>query len=243
MNTTTFGDRSGTPRGGALESLGDARQCAVLRLVYERSSAGISKTDLAYELAAVTNDKPPDDVTNPEYRREQVDCHHRLLPALIEVGLLEESGDGIVTTDHPIFDTLVFEAIVEGRLDGLEDDLETLIDALADSTRRLILTVLDERDRPIGVEPLARSLAARTNSTRKAISDRRLERLRTALVHVHLPVLADADLVEYDVATDRISTGERRSFASDRSATESDSSPEGRESTSPSRTVGKRGNV
>ncbi|NHN43160.1 hypothetical protein G9C85_16195 [Halorubellus sp. JP-L1] len=68
---------------------------------------------------------------------------------------------------------------------------------LADSTRRAVLTVLDDTAAPVALQSLARDAAAARYSSGDP-PDEVVEQTTVALHHNHLPRLADAGLVEYD---------------------------------------------
>ncbi|RKD97091.1 DUF7344 domain-containing protein [Halopiger aswanensis] len=207
MSNTAASGRSTTARDDCFRSLADATRRALLRLVYEQSPDGIAKDDLIRELAAVTADKSVDDVTDAEYQRAAVACQHTHLPMLLEAGLLAEAENTdtddtlIVTTDHWAFDEPALENVITGRLDAPAAELDTLFEAVADSRRRLVLSVLagnaraesDAMDR----ETLARAVAAREADTdADDVSQDRVATVYSSLVHVHLPLLEDAGLVD-----------------------------------------------
>lgn len=80
-----------------------------------------------------------------------------------------------------------------------EASLTELYDALADDRRRTMLSILTGRSTPVDVTTLARTVAAReTGMAVDDVADETAERVEHALYHVHLPKLADADVVSYD---------------------------------------------
>jgi hypothetical protein len=74
---------------------------------------------------------------------------------------------------------------------------------LADDRRRTALGVLTEREPPITLEALAEEVAARESDAGGREADP-VDRIRVELHHVHLPVLAENDLVEYDWRAGRV---------------------------------------
>jgi hypothetical protein len=97
------------------------------------------------------------------------------------------------------------------ELDGLAGlEPTTWFEVLADDHRRTALAVLGERDGPVGLDALARAVAARvaTESTDERPTATR--RIAITLHHHHLPKLAAAGLVEYDATTRTVTIGAAR---------------------------------
>ncbi|MXV64365.1 hypothetical protein GS429_20300 [Natronorubrum sp. JWXQ-INN-674] len=207
MSNPAVSERSTRSRDEIFDVLADDKRREILRIVRERSPTGITKTDLAYELAAVTADKSLVAVTDDEHRRALVECQHRSLPALIDANFLEETdGDRVATTDHWLFDDAELTVAINGQTNEFGTDLDALFEALSDSRRRTVLAVLANQYHPISTETLARDVAAReAGTTEREIGQDDLERVLASLVHVHLPVLTDAELVGHDAETDNVS--------------------------------------
>lgn len=71
--------------------------------------------------------------------------------------------------------------------------------ALGSADRQILLYVLVTGDDPVTVEDLSRKVAAGRHQTRpEKTSDDKIERALVRLVHVHLPMLADMDIIERD---------------------------------------------
>ncbi|ELY62237.1 DUF7344 domain-containing protein [Natronolimnohabitans innermongolicus] len=206
MSNPRVSDRSAPARDDLFDALAASDRREALRLVRERSPNGITKSDLAYELAAVTADKPLAEVTDEDHQRARVDCHHRTLPALLEAGLVETiDDDRVVAAENPSFDAGL-EAVVDGRVDATAATIDAVFDALADARRRTILSVLANQYHPISVETLARDVAAReADVAERDVGQDRVAAVRTSLIHVHLPRLNDAGLVGYDADTGSVS--------------------------------------
>jgi DNA-binding transcriptional ArsR family regulator len=81
-----------------------------------------------------------------------------------------------------------------------------LMRAVLDPNRIHVLARLEAAPGPVDVEALGDSLAAERTDGRH--SSRDALRMRTALVHVHLPKLEDADLVSHDRERGEVSPGE-----------------------------------
>lgn len=76
---------------------------------------------------------------------------------------------------------------------------DELYEALSRERRRRILSVLAETEGPLGVDELARAVAARERDARPAdLDEADVERVRVSLYHRHVPKLADAGLVVRD---------------------------------------------
>lgn len=206
MSNPSSDDRSTHTAEDLFRALADGTRRRLLRTVYDRSPSGIGKDDLAVELAAVTNDKPAEAVDEDERRRAAIECQHRSLPALIDVGLVEETDGGtVVATDHRIYEDPDLEPIVAGRTEASSAELDALFAALSDDRRRSILSALGGRRRRLSTAELARAVAAlEVGTTERDVDCERVEQVRTSLVHVHLPALSDAGLVTYDPDADRV---------------------------------------
>ncbi|QFU83769.1 DUF7344 domain-containing protein [Natronorubrum aibiense] len=194
-------------RDELFDVLADETRRGIIRIVSERSPAGITKVDLATELAARTTDRTPAAVRDEDRQRLLVDCHHRTLPALFEAGLLEETDDGrLVATDHWAFDDADLVAAIDGSTDDAETDLDALFEALSDTRRRTLLSVLADQHEPYSTDALARAVAAsETGTTPRDVAQERLERVHSMLKHVHLPVLNDAGIIGYDAESGLVS--------------------------------------
>ena len=76
---------------------------------------------------------------------------------------------------------------------------DTVHTLFADSQRRHLLSLLNHTGQN-DINDLARKIAAREQNTRpEAISDDTQQRVAVALVHNHLPRLAEHDIVSYDL--------------------------------------------
>ena len=76
-----------------------------------------------------------------------------------------------------------------------EPSTDIALAMLADESRRLAVQALFERHGPIQVADLAAAVAEQIPAES---SDRSEREIATALHHVHLPKLADANLIDYD---------------------------------------------
>lgn len=81
-----------------------------------------------------------------------------------------------------------------------------LMKAVFDPVRLHVLERLDRQQRPIDVETLAESLATEFAAT--VPSERDYEKFQIALVHAHLPALAEVSLVRYDTDSGTVDVGD-----------------------------------
>lgn len=179
--------------------LANEERRVLLGYLYEKGSVPVPLQELARVL--YSHEHPDDQSTNGSLQRTLATVHHNHLPPLEAAGLLDyDQYSGTVRlTEHPaygdsgIIDILTSEAAVDSA------SRSELLRALADPQRRAILDVLSHQIQPITVENLARELddgERATNDRRVSTDD--IERVLVDLLHVHLPRLVDAGLVEHD---------------------------------------------
>jgi len=89
-------------------------------------------------------------------------------------------------------------------LSGVVPDSDVLYNALARTERRRMLYALLEQPETT-LDALTDVLAGWEATESGAVGPVRWDRLNANLVHTHLPILADADLVEYDRDTGEVS--------------------------------------
>ncbi|OVE86322.1 DUF7344 domain-containing protein [Natronolimnobius baerhuensis] len=200
MSNADVGGRTTPSQEKLFKLLADESRREVLRLVADRSPTGITPGDLAYEIAAVTNDKPLAEVTDDEHQRARIDCQHRLLPALKDADVLDDENGMLVATDALPDATL--DTIRAGDDHPSNADLETVFSALADERRRTVLAALANQSDTVSVDALARVVAQREPSADDTTAA--VDSIRTSLVHVHLPLLADADLIKYETESGQV---------------------------------------
>jgi DNA-binding transcriptional ArsR family regulator len=88
------------------------------------------------------------------------------------------------------------------RGDRILTDWNRVFDALADPSRRYVLEYLHDRTDPVPVWELAIALAVRTTDRpANQVDIQVVEQAETGIVHVHLPKLEAADLVESNEGT------------------------------------------
>ncbi|AFK17942.1 ArsR family transcriptional regulator [Haloferax mediterranei ATCC 33500] len=83
------------------------------------------------------------------------------------------------------------------RGDHILTDWDCVLDALADPSRRYVLEYLHDRTEPASVWDLAVALAVRTtDQPPDEVDVQVVEQAETGIVHIHLPKLEAANLVE-----------------------------------------------
>ena len=174
-----------------IEALTNSRRRHVLALLAD-ADRPIPASELARQFVAAEHEVHPADVTERQYDRARVSLRHVILPALVEDGLIVRGtgGEGIELVKPRPIETLL----------GTHDDVpRTELAALGDEHRREIVTVLRERETPIGMMKLAEELTLRRNE-RETAPDAPVDAIVVSLYHQHLPTLADAGVVSFDAS-------------------------------------------
>lgn len=78
--------------------------------------------------------------------------------------------------------------------------------ALSNPVRLHLLEVLADTTTPVSVERLSRQLANQVARAGQG-GDHNVERLRIALVHIHLPMLRKADILRFDGDRNQVGQG------------------------------------
>lgn len=194
--STSTGGRTDAPRprssSAVVDALSHRRRRRVLAVLSDGGSA--SESELAAALART------DDAD--ERRRVAVSLHHRHLPKLADAELVVRDADSrtVSPTDHPLFGTRAFDAVVRDP-DASPDELDAALSALADPRRRTALAVLLTAGRPLAEAEVAERVAVRDGARGAGV----LVGLMTDLHHVHLPALDRAGLVAHDAEARRAS--------------------------------------
>jgi hypothetical protein len=84
-------------------------------------------------------------------------------------------------------------------------DRNRVYDALADCRRRYVLHCLKTARTPMALADLADEIVRWETDTAPTEVQAERERIYTSLYHRHLPKLADADLISFDVTDKRVS--------------------------------------
>lgn len=179
------------PRNPVVDSIADSRRRALLGALLGRSSPADVR-ELAGRLASADG---------TDRRRVRVDLVHAHLPKLERAGLLswDREESTVAVAAHPALDDPRFRRLLEAEGDGLDETLSTL----AARRRRLLVTVLRDERRPMPRAELAEELLRR-ESGGDGVGPRERARVVASLHHVHLPMLADAGLIDYDRDADRV---------------------------------------
>ncbi|GAB3041210.1 DUF7344 domain-containing protein [Natronobiforma cellulositropha] len=186
---------------GATES--ERSQNAVLRSVANRrrrqlvsilraAETPLTVSTLAAHLAALNSETTPDAVSDEQRRVAHTSLYHADLPILADAGILEREDERVSVVDHPLFDQLVSRKPADISSAGWDATLT----ALADERRRTVLAVFADASVPLTPAALARRVA--TRELEDEPTDEETRRVQTALHHVHLPALVEADLLEYE---------------------------------------------
>ncbi|WP_276253546.1 DUF7344 domain-containing protein [Halomontanus rarus] len=193
-------------RDALFRCLANGHRRSLLGYVHERSPSGIAKSDLATWHAASVHEKALIEVTDSEHTCAHTELHHKHLPALEEAGLIEvDEHETVTTADHPAFDDSSLVDSITDPESVHDESLDALFDGLADSRRRVALSVLGQQYHPISLETLARDVAARESDTpERDVPQDYVDRIIVRFTHTHLPLLEDAGLVDYDTESDLV---------------------------------------
>ncbi|MFP8953889.1 TrmB family transcriptional regulator sugar-binding domain-containing protein [Natrialbaceae archaeon A-arb3/5] len=204
----------------AFDVLADATRRSLLSVLLERTdptaatsaSSTMAISTLATEVATVKYDCPI--VTDDQCTQMHVSLSHRHVPRLEDIGLVTCDDDGnektVSLTDHPVLEVEWVRSALDdptGGSIGDEDVLDRTFEALRSPRRRTVCSVLARRRDAVPVIDLAAMVAAAEggDDTRLAdVSEQDCEPVATELVHTHLPMLADAGLVEYDRSNETV---------------------------------------
>lgn len=132
-------------------------------------------------------------------RLELVTIH---LPALMDARLIERDRESqeIRTTDHPAMTDPRFHQLLSLESDGLE----TIFNSLAHEYRRLTLSVLRKSQSALSRRALAREICHHLEDENEPPTEE-IDEVETALHHVHLPKLGDAEFIAYVPETGHVS--------------------------------------
>lgn len=186
-------------RHALLGSLSDSRRRSILRLLQDRASP-MGEQELATNLVAEREDKPLVDVNRAEVKSLYIDLIYIHLPNLTDADLVEwdREAEIVTATDHPALSTPEIEQMIAVDAPGWD----AVLGNLAHRRRRVILSVLEDREDAIGRNELAKEVVAHERSD--GVDDRSADAIAdlvAELHHVHLPKLEQADLLTYDTET------------------------------------------
>jgi len=127
--------------------------------------------------------------------------HHRHLPVLVMADLLDRrSGDAVALGDHRL---LSHPQVTPAWLRTEGANWAALGAVFGQPRRRVAVRLLAGAALPLGLDPLARGVAAEVRSD--LCGDAPLvEDVRLRLHHVGLPLLEDADVLRYDADANRV---------------------------------------
>ncbi|NEU58275.1 hypothetical protein [Halorussus sp. MSC15.2] len=86
-----------------------------------------------------------------------------------------------------------------------EQSLDTIFELVRNPRRRYAISVLSDRESPLSVSELAAAVARRTEDPDLDRPPATPDEVAGSLHHVHLPKMADANVVAYDAETGEVS--------------------------------------
>ena len=187
MGTTPWPD---TVNNAVLEALANHRRRRVLRVL--RNEGRTSLEDVATRLVAQETGTALLDVTRSDVEKVLGELAALHLPRLTEVGLVDRQDRTVAITEHPALQ----DPKVEPLLEPDTPEWDTVLDCLANEYRRVTLTTLIRNGRMMRRRQLAAEVAAMVHGDD---DDDVVESVLHDLHHRHLPKLAEAGLVWYDI--------------------------------------------
>ncbi|WP_265110302.1 DUF7344 domain-containing protein [Halosolutus halophilus] len=204
------------PTTAAFDALSSARRRYLLSLLLDRDeSTPVSLSTLATDVATLEHDHPI--VTDDQVRRSHVRLVHVDVPKLVDLGVVTRgegrsnggsnatdstAGDAITLADHPVLEAGWVRTLLETPSGSVCDEatLDRTLEALRPPRRRTVLTVLAGQRGAVPMVDLATLVVAEeTNGQRLVdVTEPVSTAVERALVHEHVPTLADADLVVTD---------------------------------------------
>ncbi|APX95527.1 DUF7344 domain-containing protein [Natronorubrum daqingense] len=193
----------------AFDILADANRRYLLSTLYKRTES-LPLEAAATEVAVQKHDSPV--VTDEQARTAHIELVHCHVPRLVEAGLVRELTEGgteqLALADHPILDIEWVTRLLEKPTGGSTADEELVdrtLDVVQSEQRRRVCQFLAKQDQRVPVADLAVTLVARTQETRLVDVERDdWQPMETALVHNHLPALADVGLVNFDRSSETV---------------------------------------
>lgn len=176
-----------------LNSLTDSFRRRLLVVLGDQARA-MTEQEIAARLATERGEST-EDASLEERRAIRSRLQHVHLPKLEDVGLVSwnETDETVTLSDHPVHDDPQFRQIIEREGDGLD----SVIAALVNDRRRVVIAVLELRNGPVTRSGLARDVASREADGEP--TTRAVDEVGAELHHEHLPMLDKAGLIEYDV--------------------------------------------
>ncbi|MCO8255113.1 hypothetical protein NKF26_15010 [Haladaptatus sp. AB618] len=179
------------------------RRRSTLAILLDRTAA-TDERELARLLAATEGGTQVADVSEEDVRAIRLDLHHKQLPVLRNSGLVgwDEGTGTVTTTDHRALTDPRFRQLLETEEAGVDD----VLFGLSDRRRRYLLSVL--RDNWQNRTAMSRSALARRIARHETDTEEpdqsTLDEILVALTHIHLPMLATADIVRYNPESGRV---------------------------------------
>lgn len=170
-----------------------------LLAVLGSSRTRLSLTELT---TAIVENEPLECPTHRARDDVRISLRHNHLPRLADYGIVEvDDEDGVELVDEPPVAPTTLTSLLEVCE---RENCEQLLNALVHPVRFRVCSMVADYDRPLDLERLASELAARDID---ALSNP--ERAALVLSHTHLPMLADAGVLEFDHESGRVTDRER----------------------------------
>ncbi|MFC7020555.1 MULTISPECIES: DUF7344 domain-containing protein [Haloarcula] len=182
--------------------LSDMRHRRILSLVANEPGS-MTESDLAIQLAALEEQRPPGRVTDDERERRRIDLYHCHLPKLESAELVVRTADGVrLVPRFPVdLEALGVSLPSPDRPEDPQWDVVAVF--VARPYRREIVELVADRTEPTSLEELSEQLVA--EGAHGAVGSP--DTLRLRLHHVDLPKLDAVDVLSYDARENQVRTG------------------------------------
>jgi len=188
-----------TGRRHLLSILKTDRGRQLLTILYQ-STTPLTRRDLAVQLSAGEQDKPPSAVTDTERTQLSVALQHHYLPKLEQIGLIRQHSEGVVPTERL---SRANPALLSPALKDASWDVLAVV--LAYPCRQRIVSMVTTQRGPLELEAIATELA--TDASAKPCCHGDMPQRKLLLHHRDLPALDDVGLIDYNSEEQTVTPG------------------------------------
>ncbi len=188
-----------TGRKHLLSILKTNRGRHLLTILYQ-STTPLTRRDLAVQLSAGEQDKPPSAVSDSERKQLSVALQHHYLPKLEQVGLIRRHSEGVVPTERL---SLAKPGLISPAMKDASWDVLAVL--LAYPCRQRIVSMVTTQRGPLELEVIATELA--TDASAQSCCHGDSSQRKILLHHRDLPALDDVGVIDYDSEEQTVTPG------------------------------------